>query len=330
MRVTLVVGFLALALAAPAAGAGHTRSWAAGSIAAATKAGLFAATPAQFRPDDPLTAGDLSDLLTNLGRHLEAPPADPSAPVTIAKLDAALVDALGLRATAHAFSSGARAAGLNPPGRFGTEVTARMLGLRTDIPVPYDSLERQPQQPATRADAAFSAARILSLGRETENGKPVPGLTPLEAADAGWGVQYIQGLALTFRLPALTSQQQGLLRTAVSLIGYPYVWGGEDEKTEIGFDCSGYVLRVFRGVATIQGRTAAQMATVPRNERIGIKRLEPGDVLFFGNGRRPAQIGHTAIYLGNDWLIESSGQGVSLGLLSWKTKTFAWATDPEG
>ena len=69
---------------------------------------------------------------------------------------------------------------------------------------------------------------------------------------------------------------------------------------------------------------------VPRSERIGATTLQPGDVLFFGNGPRskPAQIGHTAIYLGNGWIIESSGQGVSLGPHEWYTKRFAWARRP--
>jgi hypothetical protein len=340
VRRTLVVGVLALALVSPAGGARPAPSWAAAAIAAATKAGLFAQSPAAFRPGDPFTAGDLSALLEALGKPRAAPPADPSAPVTIAGLDRAMVDALGLRATARAFNAGARAAGLKPPARFGSEVTARMLGLHTDLPVKFDSLELQPQQPATRADAAFSAARILSLGREVQGGIPAPDLTPLAAADAGWGVQYIRGLAATFMLPRLTPVEQEVLHAAVSLIGYPYVWGGENEKTEIGFDCSGFVWRVFKGATypdapglgdVIKGRTAAQMAgEVPRSERIGRDDLQPGDVLFFGNGRRskPAQVGHTSIYLGNGWLIESSGQGVSLGRLEWYLKTFAWARRP--
>ena len=69
---------------------------------------------------------------------------------------------------------------------------------------------------------------------------------------------------------------------------------------------------------------------MPRSERIRRDDLQPGDVLFFGVGPRskPAQIDHTAIYLGNGWLIESSGQGVSLAPLDWYAKTFAWARRP--
>jgi cell wall-associated NlpC family hydrolase len=330
----------ALALVAPAAGAGTHESWARSAILTVTREGLFPGRPSQFRPADPLTSETLGDLLDALGAPMPAPDG-PSNSVTIAGLDAALVDALGLRPIARQLATAARAAGLDPPARFGTEVVARLLGLRTDLPIPDDSQELQPSQTATRADAAFSAARVLSLGREVPGGVPVPGSTPVAAADAGGGVAYVRSIAPTFVVPQLTSQQQEVLRTAVSLIGYPYVWGGDNETVDAGFDCSGFVWRVFKLQAypdmpalpeTIQGRTAAQMAgEIPRSDRIGRADLQPGDVMFFGpKGRRSkaATIDHTAIYIGNGWMIESSGQGVSLGLVEWNSKRFAWAGRP--
>src|SRR5262249_27601165 len=169
-----------------------------------------------FRPADPLTWGTLGELLAALGAPIPAP-ADLAAPVTIAELDASLVDALGLRPVARQLAAAARAAGLDPPGRFGTEVVARLLGLRTDLPVADDSQELQPDQPATRADAAFSAARLLSLGAEVPGGVAAPGLTPVEAADAGGGVAYVRSIAPTFVVRALTRTQRELVRTAVSL-----------------------------------------------------------------------------------------------------------------
>ena len=68
---------------------------------------------------------------------------------------------LGLRKAAKQFTQGARAAGLEVPGRFGTEVVARLLGLRLNHPAAQDFLELRPQDPATRAEAAYSAAQIL-------------------------------------------------------------------------------------------------------------------------------------------------------------------------
>ncbi len=296
--------------------------------------------PKTFRPTDPLTAGTLSAVLAALGGATDTNVPDPAAPVSIEGLDAAVVDALGLGPAADDIQRVANDAGLEPPARFGTEAVARFLGLRTDLPIADDAYELQPQQTATRADAAWTAARVISLGNETATGAPAPGLTPLAAADAGGGVNYVEGLATTFSLPALTPLQQEVLRTPVSLIGYPYVWGGQDENVEPGFDCSGLVWRTFKlvsypdapGLTTVfAGRTAAAMAgEVRRSKRIGAKELEPGDVLFFGNGpkSKPAQIGHTAIYLGNGWIVESSGQGVSLGSMTWYTKSFAWARRP--
>ena len=69
---------------------------------------------------------------------------------------------------------------------------------------------------------------------------------------------------------------------------------------------------------------------MPKAERIHAAALQPGDVLFIGKGphSKPAQIAHAGIYLGNGWLIESSGQGVALAQLSWNAKTFAWARRP--
>jgi cell wall-associated NlpC family hydrolase len=341
VRRLVVPVLLALAVAAPAAGAGSRESWAKSAILTVTREGLLPGTPATFRPTDPLTSDTLAELLGAIGAPIPAP-ADPSKPVTIAGLDAALVDALGLRPVARQLAAAARDAGLDPPSRFGTEVVARLLGLRTDLPVSDDSQELQPAQPATRADAAFSAARVLSLGQEVPGGAPAPGLTPIAAADAAGGVAYVRSIAPTFVVPQLTAQQQEVLRTAFSLIGYPYVWGGDNEKVEPGFDCSGFVWRVFKlqpyadmpALAdTIQGRTAAQMAAeIPRADRIRkISDLQAGDVMFFGpRGRRSkaATIDHTAIYVGNGWLIESSGQGVSLGRIEWFTKRFAWARRP--
>jgi cell wall-associated NlpC family hydrolase len=341
VRRLVAPALLALALAAPAAGAGSRESWAKSAILTVTREGLLPGTPATFRPADPLTSDTLAELLGAIGSPV-ASPADPSRPVTIAGLDAALVRALGLRPVARQLAAAARAAGLDPPARFGTEVVARLLGLRTDLPAADDSQELQPSQTATRADAAFSAARVLSLGREVPGGIPAPGLTPVAAADAAGGVAYVRSIAPTFVVPQLTVQQQEVLQTAVSLVGYPYVWGGDDEKVDSGFDCSGLVWRVFKlqayadmpGLAdTIQGRTAAQMAgEIPRVDRIRkVADLQPGDVMFFGpNGRRSKAptIDHTSIYVGNGWLIESSGQGVSLGRLDWFTKRFAWARRP--
>ena len=112
-------------------------------------------------------------------------------------------------------------------------------------------------------------------------------------------------------------------------------------KTPGGFDCSGFVWRVYKLQTyadapqlneVLRGRTTMQMSgEVAKSERIAFDELEPADVLFFGRGpeSKPAQVNHTGIYLGNGWFIHSSGYGVALARLDgWYASSFAWARRP--
>ncbi len=331
MRRHLLLPLLCLSLVLPAFAAGSAKtSWAQPQIKLVTSHGLMGGDPTTFKPDSPLTQGALAELTADLTDQEVSTPAVPTAPVTMAGLDSSLVKALGLRDAAAAFALGARSAGLAPPSRFGTEVVARLLGLRTNHPAGQDSLELLPLDNATRAEAAYSAARILGFG--------------------GWETEAVTEGATNFVLPELTTWQRQILRTAVSLIGYPYVWGGTSEKPQTplgvqtpgGFDCSGFVWRVYKlqkyaGAPqlrdVIRGRTTMQMSgEVPKTSRIALEGLEPGDLLFFGSRgpkSTPAQISHAGIYLGDGWFIHSSGYGVAVAKLDgWYASSFAWARSP--
>src|SRR5436309_12858399 len=103
-------------LAAPAATtAARGKSWADAQIRLVTLRGLMGGSASAFRPDDPLTAGELADLVAGLTGKPSSGPADPSAPVTIAGLDASLVRGLGLGDAARRFATSTRAAGPTPP-----------------------------------------------------------------------------------------------------------------------------------------------------------------------------------------------------------------------
>ncbi len=331
MRRNAVLSLLCLALVLPAvaAGAGKT-SWAQPQIKLVTSHGLMGGDLATFKPDSPLTQGALAELAGELTDQEASLPAAPAAPVSMTGLDSSLVKALGLRDAAGSFTRAARAAGIGPPSRFGTEVVARLLGLRTNHPAGQDSLELLPLDNATRAETAYSAARILAF--------------------SGWETEAVTRSAVDFELPELTTWQRLVLRTAVSLIGYPYVWGGTSEKQQApfgvqtpgGFDCSGFVWRVYRVQAyagapqlsqTLRGRTTMQMSSeVPKAKRVALAELQPADVLFFGAAgpkSTPAQISHSGIYLGNEWFIHSSRYGVALAKLDgWYASSFAWARRP--
>ena len=329
----LAVVTVALALLATSAwAAGGASTWALPQIRVVVAHGLMARSVKTFRPSDLLTGGELASLSAGLA-HQRAPtttPADASTPVTMTGLDSGLVHALGLSDSAYRFNLGARAAGLTPPTRFGNEVVARLLELRTNHPAGQDELELRPTDPATRAEAAYSAARVLDF--------------------SGWEVESTRQESLDFALPQLTPWQKRVLHTAAKFIGYPYVWGGESETTtspygaqaQGGFDCSGFVWRVYKlqsypggaGLATtLRGRTTYQMSgEVSRGKRITFSKLQPADVVFFGaDGARskPAQVSHMGIYLGNGWFMHSSEQGVYLSTMTgWYRTRFAWGRRP--
>ena len=329
MLATLVCACFALG-APTAVLATAKRSWAHAEIKLVTAKGLMGGDAATFRPDAPLTLAALDDLAAGFTDVPRQRSGATGATATLAGLDQALVLALELGDDARRFALAARTAGLRPPARFGSETVARLLGLRKNHEVPNDGLELLPGDAATRAEAAYSAAQILRF--------------------RGWETTSVESAAAEFELPAYTAWQRKVLQTAVDLIGYPYVWGGTSSSTQTvfgvtsrgGFDCSGFVWRVFKlqryagGEAlakTLRGRTAAQMAAeVPRARRIPLVGLEPGDVMFFGRGgkkARAAAIDHAGIYLGGGWMINSSRYGVALApVQGWYGDRFAWGRRP--
>jgi cell wall-associated NlpC family hydrolase len=334
MRRVVVLGCLALAVAAasptglPAAAPPPT-SWADPQIQTVVAAGLMAPSVSDFRPGDPLLAGELGVVLASLGAP-EVVVDDPLRPVTLRELDAQLVSLAGLRPSARALRLAAAYAGLTPRPWLGTETVARLLGLRVNHVRAQEELELPLSAPATRAEAAYSVARILTI-RDDEIA------AVREAVD--WYV-----------FPELTTWQQTILRRALRFVGSPYVWAGTSERPQElfgkrlpgGFDCSGLVWRVYKlepfagGAAlanVLRGRTTYDMSgEVPRSLRIPRESLEPGDLAFFGqNGPRskPSEVGHMGIYAGNGWMVHSSDRGTTLiPLTGWYETRFAWGRRP--
>jgi cell wall-associated NlpC family hydrolase len=319
---------LVLTLAPTAAGKPSASSWAQNELRLVVSKGLLPKSAAA-RPDNPLTAAELAQIVAGISHGLPAPASANSTGVTLAQLDAKLVGAVGLSRAASSFLHGARAAGLRPPSRFGTEVVARLLGLRTNHPAADDARELRHDELATRAEAAYSAARILKF--------------------KGWEVADVERASTTFSLPSLDPWQKRVLATAVGRIGLPYIWAGTSDLPQAplglqvngGFDCSGFTWRVFKQPypgasalpATLKGRTAAAMAgEVPATKRVAFDRLRPADLAFFGVAgarSKPRQVDHMGIVLGNGWLIHSSRYGVALAeLTGWYRKRFAWGRRP--
>jgi cell wall-associated NlpC family hydrolase len=325
------------ALALPAS-AGAARSWAESQIQTVVEAGLLADSVATFKPQKPLTQQALAGALATLALTAEEPVAYsypaivPGRAVTVRELDAALVAYVGLGDSARLVAGALRDAGLAPKAGAGSETVARLLGLRFNHPAADDALELGPNDPATRAEAAYSLARLLGL--------------------SGFEQQQIHAATEQLALPQVTGAQQQLLRRAVAFVGWPYIWGGTSEAPQQlwdrkqlpgGFDCSGFVWRIFKLepfagasalASVLRGRTTYEMSgEVPPAQRIRkIENLQPGDLIFQGaNGpkSKPVQVDHAGIYLGGGWFIHSSGEGTTLHPLEgWYRDRFAWARRP--
>jgi cell wall-associated NlpC family hydrolase len=318
-----VLATLAVAPSAPAA------SWAKSQIQTVVAQGLMGPSVRHFRAGDNVTRRELGTALAALTGEQQVV-VDPDAEVTMAQLDGALVKALGLKPAAREFQQKVADAGLMPPKRLGNEVVAHLIWLRYNHPAADDALELRPQDPATRAETAYSFARTLQLSQ--------------------WDKDGVMALADSFSLPRYGDWPKRVLQRAVHFIGYPYVWGGTSEHRETlfgvtsrgGFDCSGFVWRIYKLqpypndgslASVIQGRTTYQMSgEMPKSERIPFDSVKPADVVFFGaDGRRssPSEVDHTGVALGHGWMIHSSSQGVAfVPLTGWYHDRFAWARRP--
>src|SRR3954469_21648042 len=323
----LIALTLALAGLSTPASAATPASWNRGDQHVTARAGLLGVLgDKRFHGERPLTGAQLRAARDALAARLGVAPVNLGAVgprVSVAAFDRALVRQLGLAGVATSIPWQAARRGVPPPARFGTEVVVRALGLRFNHPFPLgEKLELYPWNAITRAEAAYSFARIAQFGGGEE--------------------QWVRDTFSRFVLPRYSARQRAALRIAVSKIGMPYIWGGETDgpsggQVHGGYDCSGFALRVFkvRGPAAgraIRGRTAAQQAgEIARSRRLRLSQIRPADLLFFGPGKywqkaTEARIVHEGIALSSDFAIHSSAQGVYVLPLDsgWLHDEFVW------
>ena len=99
--------------------------------------------------------------------------------------------------------------------------------------------------------------------------------------------------------------------TAVSQVGRPYLYGGEDPAE--GFDCSGLVWFAYRSAGVATPRTTHQLWRELAPVEPALAR--PGDLLFFDIDGKPQHVG---LYIGDGRFVHapSSGKTVTIAKLS--------------
>lgn len=275
---------------------------------AAVRMGWMKAGGGRFRPDEQVTTGELDETLTR---------------------------ALGLGAQIEGLNRIRTADGapLSHPPDLGERVLAHQLGLHYNHPGSAEARELVPGGGVLRADGAYalwkaSAARSKSAGL----------------------ARYRRVV-----LPRLGPAKRTLAEFALSFAGYPYVWAGEwhtatppeyccGPQLQGGFDCSGFAWWVLRTPSegwdntsvrpyagwTLPERSSREMAratAVP----LTFEQSRAGDLMFFstGGGTQWKDVDHAGIYLGNGWMIHSSGgrDGVSIDSVKtgWYRDRFLWS-----
>jgi peptidoglycan DL-endopeptidase LytE len=107
-----------------------------------------------------------------------------------------------------------------------------------------------------------------------------------------------------------------LVADASQLLGKPYVWGGE--TPQVGFDCSGFIVYLFKKQGISLPRTVATIWNVGTP----VSSPSVGDIVFFETSRSGPS--HAGIYIGNRQFIHSgSSTGVTISSLDssyWKAR----------
>ena len=186
------------------------------------------------------------------------------------------------------------------------EETARQAQLKIDV-------ERRLATQRDERERARSAAKSASAA---SNNEQVPAS---QTAPASTSASPPPAPATTPVPPPPPSKYTGVVGTAMTLLGIPYVWGGSSLSG--GFDCSGFVMYVYAQ----HGVSLPHHAATQYNYGTPVSRgaLQPGDIVYF-NG-----LGHNGIYIGNGQFIHSphTGDVVKISSLndSWYAATFVGA-----
>ena len=100
--------------------------------------------------------------------------------------------------------------------------------------------------------------------------------------------------------PAATpsTAQSRIVSTALKYVGTPYARGGASPS---GFDCSGFVMFVYRRVGVSLPHNAEKQYRL--GSPVSRKNLQRGDIVFFD------RLGHSGIYIGRGRFVHATKPG---------------------
>jgi len=157
----------------------------------------------------------------------------------------------------------------------------------------------------------------------------IPGLDPTEKvvpsrSGQGYWVEEQNGTALPFGDAPGAPPPEGLLFQPVTpgdkavlfafaQLGKPYIWGGNGPA---GYDCSGLALASWENGAGVGFARVANDQYHTAGTPVALTSLTAGDLVFWGTSQTDwTSVYHTAIYVGGDSIVESTGDHVQLNAL---------------
>ena len=89
---------------------------------------------------------------------------------------------------------------------------------------------------------------------------------------------------------AREKQVDSVIKAARTYMGTPYKWGG---TTRSGVDCSGLTSNAYKAINVTLPRQSVDQSQY--GQKVKMKELQPGDLLFFATGKRKNEITHVGL-----------------------------------
>lgn len=183
----------------------------------------------------------------------------------------------------------------------------------------YDKLiEQSPQATGEALGANEATALGTQASNETQDTSeflPNPDYTLSDLAiPAEHSIYQYKGAPPDAQVTGVRSQ---VLNLAHSLLGTPYVFGGNSPSQ--GLDCSGLIKYVLekagiQGVPRLSGRQA-QWAGGYNQKANDLTGARPGDLITWGDGPDGSIMDHIAFYVGNGKILEEPRTGLSARII---------------